>query len=51
MSGPVPRETPPPGRADAPSLEARGLAKHFGPQLALAGVDLTVRTGDGYYTQ
>jgi len=46
MSATVQRAAPPPDRAGAPSLEARGLAKRFGPQLALAGVDLTIAAGE-----
>jgi len=44
-SGPGP--TPGPA-GDSPPIEVRGLVKRYGELTAVAGVDLTVRTGDVY---
>ena len=38
--------TPLPVSSDAPLIEARGLAKHFGGVQALAGVDIDIRAGE-----
>jgi ABC-2 type transport system ATP-binding protein len=46
-AGPVPVETG--AGADGPApLEVRGLVKRYGELTAVAGVDITVRTGDVY---
>ncbi len=38
----------PAGREDAPPIEVRGLVKRYGELTAVAGVDVTVRSGDVY---
>ena len=40
------QEAPPPAQGEAPSLQARGLAKRFGAQWALRGVDLEIHRGE-----